>query len=256
MQEKIIEIKTNGLQESFTLGKTARQTDGSVLYRQGKTVILATVVASDKAVHEPFLPLTVQYIEKAYAAAKIPGGFVKRESKPSDFETLTARIVDRSLRPLFPEDFAYPTVITVMVLSADPEVDLQVAALHAANAALLVSTLPVERSIAAVRLGRIEGERRLNPTRSEMEESALDLLLVGSGEELLMIEMAAKATEVVEIEEDQRTRTSAFQQRLGLFEEAPAREAAGEGVGVDELLHLLGLRPVGLGPEPEGDEHA
>ncbi|ADV45730.1 polyribonucleotide nucleotidyltransferase [Nitratifractor salsuginis DSM 16511] len=201
MQEKIIEITSNGLQESFTLGKVARQTDGSVLYRQGKTMILATVVSSDKAVHEPFLPLTVQYIEKAYAAAKIPGGFVKRESKPSDFETLTSRIIDRSLRPLFPEDFAYPTVITVLVLSADSEVDLQVAALHAANAALLVSDLPVERSVAAVRLGKIDGERRLNPPLSRMEESALDLLLVGSGEELLMIEMAAKATEVIEVEE-------------------------------------------------------
>ncbi len=201
MQEKIIEIEANGLSESYTLGKVARQSNGSVIYRSGKTVILATVVMDEKPVNEPFLPLTVQYIEKAYAAAKIPGGFIKRESKPSDFETLTSRIVDRSLRPLFPRDFAYPTVITILVLSADPETDLQVAALHAANAALLVSDLPVRRGIAAVRIGRRNGERLLNPTRSAMEESALDLLLVGSDEELLMIEMAAKATETTEVGE-------------------------------------------------------
>ena len=201
MQEKIVEIEANGLSESYTLGKVARQSNGSVIYRSGKTVILATVVMEEKPVSEPFLPLTVQYIEKAYAAAKIPGGFIKRESKPSDFETLTSRIVDRSLRPLFPTDFAYPTVITILVLSADPETDLQVAALHAANAALLVSDLPVRRSIAAVRIGRRNGERLLNPSRSSMEESALDLLLVGSGGELLMIEMAAKATRVSEVGE-------------------------------------------------------
>ncbi len=195
MNEKMIDIKINNLEESYTFDKVARQADGSVLYRQGKAVLLATVAVEEKPVEEYFLPLTVQYLERAYAAAKIPGGFVKRESKPSDFEILTSRIVDRSLRPLFPEGFAYPTVITVMVLSADPEVDLQVAALHAANAALLVSSVPVERSIAALRLGKREGELLINPTRSEMEESELDLLLVGSGEEMLMIEMAVRATE-------------------------------------------------------------
>ncbi len=198
MQEKMIEISQNRLQESYTFDKVARQARGSVLYRQGKAVLLATVAVEEKRVEEDFLPLTVQYIEKAYAAAKIPGGFVKRESKPSDFETLTSRIVDRSLRPLFPRGFAYPTVITVMVLSADPAVDLQVAALHAANAALLSSDLPVERSVAAVRLGRREGTPTLNPSLEEMEESALDLLLVGSGDELLMIEMAVRATERME----------------------------------------------------------
>ncbi|WP_456391439.1 polyribonucleotide nucleotidyltransferase, partial [Nitratifractor sp.] len=195
MQEKTTQISLNNLEESYTFNKVARQADGSVLYRQGKAVLLATVAVEEKKVEEYFLPLTVQYLERAYAAAKIPGGFVKRESKPGDFEILTSRIVDRSLRPLFPEGYAYPTVVTVMVLSADPEVDLQVAALHAANAALLVSSVPVTRSIAALRLGKREGELLINPKRSEMEESELDLLLVGSGEELLMIEMAARATE-------------------------------------------------------------
>ncbi|NPA84334.1 MAG: polyribonucleotide nucleotidyltransferase [Epsilonproteobacteria bacterium] len=202
MQEKKIILEISGQQESYTFGTVARQANGSVLYRQGKAVLLATVTWEPKAVDEGFLPLTVQYLERAYAAAKIPGGFIKRESKPGDFETLTSRIIDRSLRPLFPEGFTYPTVITVMVLSADEEVDLQVAALHAANAALLVSDLPVEQSIAAVRVGRsAEGEIRFHPPLSLLEEGSLDLLVVGSGEELLMIEMAAKATERVEVEE-------------------------------------------------------
>jgi len=202
MQEKIITLKHESLEENYTFGKVARQADGAVLYRQGKAVLLATVVRESEPVEESFLPLTVQYLERAYAAAKIPGGFIKRETKPGEFETLTSRIIDRSLRPLFPKGFAYPTVITVMVLSADEEVDLQVAALHTANAALLVSDLPIDRSIAAVRIGRPpEGEIQLYPTLSLLEEGALDLLVVGSGEELLMIEMAAKATERVEVEE-------------------------------------------------------
>jgi polyribonucleotide nucleotidyltransferase len=200
MQEKTTQITLNNLEEHYTFGKVARQARGSVLYRQGKAVLLATVTMEEKRVEENFLPLTVQYIEKAYAAAKIPGGFVKRESKPSDFETLTSRLIDRSLRPLFPEGYTYPTVLTVMVLSADPAVDLQVAALHAANAALLSSELPVERSVAAVRIGRQQGELKINPELSELDGGELDLLLVGSGEELLMIEMAVKATAVREEE--------------------------------------------------------
>ncbi len=199
MQEKTAEFKQNNLNEHYSFGKMARQADGSVLYRQGKAVLLATVVMDEKPVEEPFLPLTVQYIEKAYAAAKIPGGFIKRETKPGDFEILTSRIVDRSLRPLFPEGFAHPVQITILVLSGDENVDLQVAALHAANAALLVSPLPVERSIAAVRLGRDrDGRLLINPPLEALEAGTLDLLLVGSGSELTMIEMAAQATEAID----------------------------------------------------------
>jgi len=202
MQEKKITLEHSGFSESYTFDTVARQADGSVLYRQGKAVLLATVTYDPHPVEEGFLPLTVQYLERAYAAAKIPGGFIKRESKPSDFETLTSRIIDRSLRPLFPEGYAFPTVITVMVLSADEEVDLQVAALHAANAALLRSELPVHRSIAAVRVGRsAEGEVQYHPSLELLEEGSLDLLVVGSASELLMIEMAAKGTERVEMEE-------------------------------------------------------
>ncbi len=144
MNEKIVEIDINGLKERFIFNKVARHADSSVLYQQGKAVLLGTVAVEQTPIDEDFLPLTVQYLERAYAVSKIPGGFVKRESKPSDFETLTSRIIDRSLRPLFPDNFLYPVVITVMVLSGDRSVDLQVAALHCANAVLLTSSLPIE----------------------------------------------------------------------------------------------------------------
>jgi polyribonucleotide nucleotidyltransferase len=198
MDEKIVEIEVNGLKEKFTFGKVARQADGSVLYQQGKAVLLGTVTVDySTPIEEDFLPLTVQYLERAYAVSKIPGGFVKRESKPSDFETLTARIIDRSLRPLFPDNFPYPVVITVMVLSGDKEVDLQIAALHCANAALLTSSLPVTRSVAGVRVGRDENGFILNPKLSELEAGKLDLLLVGSKNEMMMIELAVKATKEI-----------------------------------------------------------
>ena len=194
MNEQTIEIDINSLPEQYNLNKVAKQASGAVMYSQGKAVLIAAVAIDETTVDEDFLPLTVQYIEKSYAAAKIPGGFVKRETKPGDFETLTSRIVDRSLRPLFPDGFHYPVSITVMVVSSDPEVDMQVAALHAANAALFVSDVPVDRSIAAVRVGTVEDDIIINPTLSEQNDSELDLLVVGTGEDILMIEMRTLAT--------------------------------------------------------------
>ncbi len=198
MQAKIVEINVNNLDEIYEFNKIAKQASGAVMYRQGKAVLIAAVAIDEKAVDEDFLPLTVQYIEKSYAAAKIPGGFIKRETKPGDFETLTSRIVDRSLRPLFPDGFHYPVTITVMVVSSDSEVDMQVAALHAASAALYVSDIPVTQSIAAVRLGKIDGELVVNPTLSQQDESVLDLLVVGSGRDVIMIEMRTIASEVID----------------------------------------------------------
>ena len=131
----------------------------------------------------------MQYIEKAYAAGKIPGGYVKRETKPGDFETLTARIIDRSLRPLFPKGYAYPTQIVVMVLSADPEVDLQVVSLNAASVALYLSDIPVNRPVCGVRVGYIDDKFVINPSNSELKQSAIDLYVAGTKDELLMIEM-------------------------------------------------------------------
>ena len=182
-------IEVNNQVEIFDLNKVAKQASGAVLLRVKNTVVLATVAREDVQVEEDFLPLTVQYIEKAYAAGKIPGGYVKRETKPGDFETLTARIIDRSLRPLFPKGYAYPTQIVVMVLSADPEVDLQVVGLNAASVALYLSDIPVNRPVCGVRVGYIDEKFVINPSNSELKQSAIDLYVAGTKDELLMIEM-------------------------------------------------------------------
>ncbi len=209
MNEQNIVVSCNNLEEKYRFNKVAKQASGSVLYSCGDAVLLAAIAIDPKPVEEDFLPLTVQYVEKAYAAAKIPGGFIKRETKPGDFETLTSRIVDRSIRPLFPKGFNYPVVLTITVLSADSCVDMQVAALHAASAALYTSDIQVNQALAAVRLGKIEDEVLINPTLLEQENSTLDLLVVGSGSDILMIEMCVHASqkdetqEVNELEEDE-----------------------------------------------------
>ncbi len=183
------EFEVNNRTVVIETGKMARQANGSVVLRCGKTVLLATAVMDEKPIDEPFLPLTVQYIEKSYAAGKIPGGFVKREMKPGDFETLTSRLIDRTLRPLFPDGFLNPVQITVMLLSVDEEADLQSLALDAAASALFVSDIPVTKCPAGVRIGRREGEWVLNPTLEELESGTLDLFVSGTADELLMIEM-------------------------------------------------------------------
>jgi len=187
-------INVNNQEETYDLGKVAKQAAGAALLKIKNTVILATVARDDNQVAENFVPLTVQYVEKSYAVGKIPGGYIKRETKPGDFETLTSRIIDRSLRPLFPKGYAYPTQITVFVLSCDSEVDLQVAALNAASAALYLSDIPVNKAVAGVRIGYINGEYVVNPTNSELKTSKLDLYVAGTKEELLMIEMRSIAS--------------------------------------------------------------
>ena len=198
----VCEFELNGKQEVFEFGKVAKQANGSVLAKIGNAVVLATVVSEfDNPVSEDFTPLTVQYIEKTYAAAKLPGGFIKREGKPSDFETLTSRVIDRSLRPLFPKGYVYPTTITVIVLSADKNVDLQALALNAANAALYTSNLPIKKSVCGVRVGRVENNYIINPTPQEMSNSTLDLYVAGSKDELLMIEMKTiSSSQMVEVD--------------------------------------------------------
>jgi len=194
----ICELEINNKSEKFDFNKVAKQSNGSVLYTVGNTVLMATVVSEfDNPVNEDFTPLTVQYIERAYSAAKFVGGFVKREGKPNDFETLTSRIIDRSLRPLFPKGYIYPTTITVMVLSVDTNADLQVLALNAASAALYISNLPINKSICATRVARLDKEFILNPTLDELEKSTLDLYVAGSSSELLMIEMKSNSTQIL-----------------------------------------------------------
>lgn len=188
-------IEVNNQEEIYDIGKVAKQAAGSVLLKIKNTVILAAVSRDDTQVDGNFVPLTVQYVEKTYAAGRFPGGYVKRETKPGDFETLTSRIIDRSLRPLFPDGYAYPTQLSVFVLSCDPEVDLQVAALNAASAALYLSDIPVNKNVAGVRVGFIDGKYKINPTNSELKNSSLDLYVAGTKEELLMIEMRSIPTQ-------------------------------------------------------------
>ena len=197
-----VKLELENRVEEYSFGDVAKQANGSAWIKSGKTVILATVVIDEtEIVQDDFLPLTVQYIEKTYAAGKIPGGFFKRETKPSDFETLTSRIVDRSLRPLFPKGFAHPTQVTIMVFSADSEADMQVLALNAASAALFTSDIDINTSVSAVRAAKVEGELVLNPTLSQLKNSTLDLYLSGTKEDLLMIEMRSIGGEKVEVEE-------------------------------------------------------
>jgi len=185
-----VNVELKNRVEEYSFGSVAKQANGAAWLKSGDTVILATVVIDEtEIVKDDFLPLTVQYIEKTYAAGKLPGGFFKRETKPSDFETLTSRIVDRSIRPLFPKGFGYPTQITILVFSADKESDLQVLALNAASAALYTSNIDINTSVSAVRAAKVDGALVLNPTLSELKNSTLDLYLSGTSKELLMIEM-------------------------------------------------------------------
>lgn len=191
----VYEFNVNNLNEIYEIDKVAKQANGSALLQCDNTVILATVVVDEtKTVDEDFLPLTVQYVEKSYAAGKIPGGFIKRETKPGEFETLTARIVDRSLRPLFPKGYRYNTVINVIVLSADKNSDLQVLALNAASSALYNSSIPINKSVCGVRVAKKDGQLVINPRLSDLEKSTLDLYIAGTSDELLMIEMKVNST--------------------------------------------------------------
>ncbi len=195
-----VELDLVNKSESYAFDQVAAQANGAVWLKSGDTVILATVVTDETDfVDDGFLPLTVQYIEKSYAAGKFPGGFFKRETKPSDFETLTSRIVDRSLRPLFPKGFSNPTQITIMVLSVDEESDLQVLALNAASAALYISDIEISNSVTAVRMAKIDGELVVNPSVVALKDSTLDLYLSGSKEDILMIEMRTQGSMEVEM---------------------------------------------------------
>ncbi len=189
-----VEVEVNNKKEEFEVGYVAKQASGSVMMKIGGTVMIAAVARDDKPVDGDFTPLTVQYVEKSYAVGKIPGGYIKRETKPGDFETLTSRVVDRSLRPLFPKGYAYPTQITILVVSSDGETDLQTMALNAASVALYLSDIPVNKLVYGVRVGKIDGEIVVNPTNTNMKDSSLDLYVSGSKDELLMIEMRAIPT--------------------------------------------------------------
>ncbi len=196
MFEKV-SLEVGGRTLSFETGKIARQAHGAVVARYGDTVVLATACMDNKATEKDFLPLTVDYREFTYSAGKIPGGFFKREGRPSEREILTSRLTDRPLRPLFPEGWSTETQIVAMVLSADSENDPDVIAVTAASAALYISKIPFEKPIAAVRVGLIDGKLVVNPTVAEQKASLMNLIVAGSDEAIVMVESGS-----LEVSED------------------------------------------------------
>ncbi len=176
---------------TFETGKIAKLADGAVMVRTGDTIILASAVSATKLREgQDFFPLTVDYKEKAAAAGKFPGGYFKREGRPTEKETLTARMTDRPLRPLFPKDYFFETQIISLLLSADGENDADILSINGASAALTVSDIPFAGPIGAVRIGRVNGEFVINPTHAQREQSDLDLVYVGKENEVIMIEGA------------------------------------------------------------------
>ncbi|MCM3562232.1 polyribonucleotide nucleotidyltransferase [Hydrogenophaga intermedia] len=174
-------------------GEIARQSTGAVLLDMEGTVVLATVVARKEAkAGQDFFPLTVDYIEKTYAAGKIPGSFFKREGRPSELETLTSRLIDRPIRPLFPEGFFNEVQVVIHTLSLNPEVDADIAAMIATSAALSVSGIPFNGPIGAARVGYINGQYVLNPGQTERQNSQMDLVVAGTQAAVLMVESEAE----------------------------------------------------------------
>ncbi|HEX7941051.1 MAG TPA: polyribonucleotide nucleotidyltransferase, partial [Gemmatimonadaceae bacterium] len=172
-------------------GRMAKQAAGSALVQYGETVVLAAVTVSENLSPLPFFPLTVEYKERSYAAGKIPGGFIKREGRPHDDEILSARIIDRSIRPLFPEGFKNEVQVFVYVISADQENDADVPALLAVSFALNASKIPFMGPIAGVRIGRLQDKWVVNPTFQQLEFSDMDIIIAGSKESVVMVEGGA-----------------------------------------------------------------
>lgn len=188
-----LELELGGRNVSISTGEMAKQADGAVVVQCGGTVVLVTAVVA-KTVREGlnFLPLTVDYIAKHYAGGKIPGGFFKREGRPGEKETLTSRLIDRSLRPLFPDGFANETQVIALVLSADRENDSDTLALIGASAALSISPIPFIGPIGGIRVGEINGEFVANPTTSQLQDSSLNLIVAASNDAIVMVEGQAK----------------------------------------------------------------
>ena len=187
------EVTVGGKTIHFETGKLAKQAGGSVIVRLGDSVVLVTACrAANEREGIDFLPLTVDYREYTYASGRIPGGFFKREGKPAEKEVLTSRVIDRPIRPLFPSGWRYETQIIALVLSADSENDTDVLAITGASAAIALSEIPFEKTIAGVRVGLVDGQFVINPTFEQRKQSRLDLVVAGSRDGLVMVEAGAK----------------------------------------------------------------
>jgi polyribonucleotide nucleotidyltransferase len=187
-----LEIDFHGRKLSLETGRLAKQAHGSVLAQYGETVVLATVVSAYSSREKvDFLPLTVDYLEKTFAAGKIPGGFFKREGRPSEKEILTSRLIDRAMRPLFPKGYDKETQLIVTVLSVDRENDPDILSLIAASTALEISDIPHEGPVAAVRMGRVDGQLVVNPLRSQMDRSDISMVVAAKPDSIVMLEGGA-----------------------------------------------------------------
>jgi polyribonucleotide nucleotidyltransferase len=211
-------IETQFAGRSLTLetGRLAKQAAGSAVVRFGDTMVLAAVTVSPNISTLPFFPLTVEYREKTYAAGKIPGGFLKREGRPSDKEILASRLIDRSIRPLFPEGFKNEVQVFVTVLSADQENDADILGVVAASTALSLSPVPWNGPLGAVRVGRVEGNWILNPTFQQLEFSTIDLVVSGSADSIVMVEGGSLEVSEAEILEALKVAQKGIRDTIGL----------------------------------------
>ena len=184
-----VQIDINGQPFSLETGKVAKQADGAVMVRYGGTMVLATCVAAKTAREgQDFFPLTVEYRERAYAGGRIPGGYFKREGAPVKKEILTSRLIDRPVRPLFPDGFKNEVQVICLVISGDQENDPDVLAMNGASAALCLSGMPFDGPVGAVRVGQIDGRFVANPTTEQQNASTLELVIAGTEEAVLMVE--------------------------------------------------------------------
>ena len=190
--KEVFEIDFYGRKLSVETGEIAKQAGGSVIVRYGDTVTLSTACASNVAKDTDFFPLTVSFEEKLYSAGKIPGGFLRREGRPSEHATLTARLIDRPIRPLFAEGFRNEVQVVNTVLSTDNDASPEMAAMFGASLALCISNIPFDGPIAGVRVGYVNNEFIVNPTTEQQAESLIDLTVAGTKEALNMVEAGAK----------------------------------------------------------------
>ncbi len=192
MSKKVYDLELFGQTIRVETGELAKQASGSVLVRYGDTAVLSTAAASKEEKNLPFFPLTVAFEEKLYSVGKIPGGFLRREGRPSEHATLTSRLIDRTIRPLFPEGFRNDVQVINTVLSVDLDYSADLASMLGSSLALSISEIPFSGPVAGVQVGRIDGEFVINPTQEEMEKSSLDLIVAGTEEAINMVEAGAE----------------------------------------------------------------
>ncbi len=235
-----IETEFHGRPLILETGRMARQADGAVYVQYGETAVLVTATADRKPTHLPFFPLTVEYREKTYAAGKFPGGFIKRETRPGEKETISARQIDRPLRPLFPADYRNDTQVVCFIISADQENDADVIGMLGASTALLLSPIPWDGPVAGVRVARRDGDWLVNPTFDDLEMCDLEIVVAGSEDSIVMVEGACLEATEEEFLEAMRVGQAAITELIGLQR---------------ELVRMAGSRETfeyeSVGPDPE-----